>query len=68
MRLRLTDARHPTWSQVLGVGDEVLHCLQDLGYCQVLQNALAHTDYFTHLGDKGTRGGSHDCMNAAIIE
>lgn len=63
-----TGKSHPTWSQILGVGDQVLHGLHDLSDCQVLQYALTHTDYFTHLRDKRTCCGSHQCMNAAIIK
>lgn len=38
-----------TWSQVLGVGDQVLHGLHHLGHRQVLQDAFAHADDFADL-------------------
>lgn len=40
-----------TWSQVLGVGDQVLHGLHHLGHRQVLQDAFAHADDFADLSD-----------------
>lgn len=62
------DKSQQTWTQVLGVGDEVLHGFHHLSNCQVLQDALTHTDYFTHLGDKGACCESHECMNTVIIK
>lgn len=38
-----------TWSQVLGVGDQVLHGLHHFSHSQVLQDAFAHTDDFADL-------------------
>lgn len=38
-----------TWSQVLGVGDQVLHGFHHFSHSQVLQDAFAHTDDFADL-------------------
>lgn len=38
-----------TWSQIFSVSDQVLHGFHNLCDSQVLQDALTHTDNFTHL-------------------
>ena len=38
-----------TWTQVLGVRDEILHGFHHLSHGQVLQDALAHADDFADL-------------------
>lgn len=45
-----------TWSQVFGVGDQILHGLHHFCHRQVLQDAFAHTDDFADLCQKESIG------------